>query len=29
MASTFTIQLPRIVNAPKEAVPTKADKVVG
>jgi signal transduction histidine kinase len=27
--STFTIQLPRIVNAPKEAVPTKADRVVG
>jgi signal transduction histidine kinase len=27
--STFTIRLPRIVNAPKEAVPTKADRVVG
>jgi signal transduction histidine kinase/CheY-like chemotaxis protein len=27
--STFTIRLPRIVNAPKEAVPTKADTVVG
>ena len=27
--SIFTIQLPRIVNAPKEAVPTKADRVVG
>ena len=27
--STFTIRLPRIVDAPKEAVPAKADKVVG
>ena len=27
--STFTIRLPRIVNAPKEAVPTQADRVVG
>ena len=26
--STFTIRLPRIVDAPKEAVPPKADKVV-
>jgi signal transduction histidine kinase len=27
--STFTIRLPRIVDTPKEAVPAKADKVVG
>jgi signal transduction histidine kinase len=27
--STFTIRLPRIVDAPKEAVPVKADKVIG
>ena len=27
--STFTIRLPRIVEAPKEAVPAKADKVIG
>src|SRR5271166_359844 len=27
--STFTIRLPRIVDLPKEAVPAKADKVVG
>ena len=27
--STFTIRLPRIVDAPKEAVPAKADKVIG
>ena len=27
--STFTIRLPRIVNLPKEAVPAKADKMVG
>jgi signal transduction histidine kinase len=27
--STFKIRLPRIVDAPKEAVPAKADKVVG
>jgi signal transduction histidine kinase len=27
--STFTIRLPRIVDLPKEAVPAKADKIVG
>ena len=27
--STFTIRLPRIVDAPKEAVPIKADKLIG
>ena len=27
--STFTIRLPRIVDAPKEAVPVKVDKVIG
>ena len=27
--STFTIRLPRIVDAPKEAVPAKSDKVIG
>ena len=27
--STFTIRLPRIVDAPKEAVPAKADNVIG
>ena len=27
--STFTIRLPRIVEAPKEAVPVKANKVIG
>jgi len=27
--STFTIRLPRIVDAPKEAVPIKAHKLIG
>ena len=27
--STFTIRLPKIVDAPKEAAPIKADKLVG
>ena len=27
--STFTLRLPKIVDAPKEAAPIKADKLVG